>query len=478
MILTTERLLLRPWKETDAESLYQYAKNPDVGPIAGWPSHKSVEESRGVIKDYFCGKECYAVCLKTDEIAIGCIELKLNGKTDMTEQDDECELGYWIGKEFWGQGLIPEAACEMLRHAFDDLNMSTVWCGYYDGNNRSKHVQEKVGFLYHHTCNDVPVPLMGETRVGHTNYMTKEHYLEVLTKEDRILPPWADELTEGEFISYSATYQVGKYFDLYEKDVYLCETTGDLTYYFYDPTKHGYPTDRKYPLLIFMHGFTNALEGDVCINYSGAELYASPDYQQSMEGAYVLIPIANEKRQEDGEVIDSWSQVYVEPVLQLIKEFDAKRSKTIGKKFVFGNSNGATFCQLVTEADPKYINACIPIGSGYIPSDEALDAFDANDVHYFFALSLHDEFHNYEEVIVPRLPRLQKMKHFFPYFPKWTYNGDGGIASINFGVEMGQHCLINTMQANLILDDKTALDERLPEGVTGWIRKVCEESDI
>ena len=42
MKLTTERLILRPWREADAESLYQYAKNPEIGPIAGWPPHKNV----------------------------------------------------------------------------------------------------------------------------------------------------------------------------------------------------------------------------------------------------------------------------------------------------------------------------------------------------------------------------------------------------------------------------------------------------
>ena len=50
MILETERLILRPWNETDAESLYEYAKNDRVGPIAGWQPHTSVENSREVIR--------------------------------------------------------------------------------------------------------------------------------------------------------------------------------------------------------------------------------------------------------------------------------------------------------------------------------------------------------------------------------------------------------------------------------------------
>ena len=176
MILETERLILRPWNESDAESLYEYAKDPDVGPIAGWPPHQSVDESRYVIQNVFSGAEAYAICLKTDRRAIGAIELKLNGHTDMTDKEDECELGYWIGKPFWGQGLVPEAAKEMLRHAFEDIGMKKVWCGYYEGNHESKRVQEKCGFRYQWKTEGVDVPLLHEKRTGHVNLLTKEEW--------------------------------------------------------------------------------------------------------------------------------------------------------------------------------------------------------------------------------------------------------------------------------------------------------------
>lgn len=175
-MLTTERLILRRWTEADADSLYEYARDPDVGPIAGWPSHKSREESLAVIRTVFNSAECYAICEKNSSRAIGSIALMLNGHTDMTDRDDECELGYWLGKPFWGRGYMPEAVRELLRHGFADLGMRTIWCGYYQGNEKSKRVQEKVGFAYHHTCETVPVPLMNEVRVGHTNVMTREHW--------------------------------------------------------------------------------------------------------------------------------------------------------------------------------------------------------------------------------------------------------------------------------------------------------------
>ena len=176
MILETERLILRRFDESDAENVYLYAKDPDVGPIAGWPPHKSVDESREVIRNVFSGSEAYAVCLKSDNKAIGAIELKLNGHTDMTEKDDECELGYWLGKPFWGQGIIPEAVREILRHAFEDIGMNKVWCGYYDGNVKSKRVQEKCGFRYQWTTPDVDVPLMNEIRTGHVSCLNKEEW--------------------------------------------------------------------------------------------------------------------------------------------------------------------------------------------------------------------------------------------------------------------------------------------------------------
>lgn len=96
--MKTERLVLRKWTEADADSLFEYAKNPEVGPVAGWPPHKSVEESKEVIRNVFNAPECYAICEKENNIAIGAVELKLNGHTDMTQRDDECELGYWLGQ--------------------------------------------------------------------------------------------------------------------------------------------------------------------------------------------------------------------------------------------------------------------------------------------------------------------------------------------------------------------------------------------
>ena len=176
MILYTKRLTLRPWEPRDDEAMNLYCRDPEVGPPAGWPPHRSMEESRGIVKMLMACPEAYAICLQGTDGPIGCIDLKLKDRTDLTDRDDECEMGYWLGKPFWGRGIMPEAAREMLCHAFQDLGMQKVWCAYYDGNEKSKRVQEKVGFRYQWTTEGVDVPLLGEKRTGHVNSMTKEEW--------------------------------------------------------------------------------------------------------------------------------------------------------------------------------------------------------------------------------------------------------------------------------------------------------------
>ena len=176
MILETPRLILRPWQEKDAEDLFTYASDPEIGPPAGWPPHTSVENSREIIRTALSDAQTYAVCRKNGR-PIGSVGLKLKGSTDMTDRDDECELGYWIGKPFWGMGLIPEASSELLRHAFEDLGMRAVWCGYYDGNGKSQRVQKKLGFVFHHATEGIEVSLVNEVRTGHVTLLTKENWV-------------------------------------------------------------------------------------------------------------------------------------------------------------------------------------------------------------------------------------------------------------------------------------------------------------
>ena len=98
-------------------------------------------------------------------------------KSSLHLSPEEAEIGYWIGVPYWGLGLIPEAVRELIRHGFEDLNLHSLWCAYFEGNDKSRRVQEKCGFQYHHTEHDQLYPLIDAVKTIHVTSLTKEQWL-------------------------------------------------------------------------------------------------------------------------------------------------------------------------------------------------------------------------------------------------------------------------------------------------------------
>ncbi len=86
-------------------------------------------------------------------------------------------MSYWIGVPFWGKGLIPEAMSEIMRHAFVDLKLDNLWCGYFQGNQQSKIAQEKCGFKYHSTLAPQYIELIAETKTEDISRITAQEWL-------------------------------------------------------------------------------------------------------------------------------------------------------------------------------------------------------------------------------------------------------------------------------------------------------------
>lgn len=210
----------------------------------------------------------------------------------------------------------------------------------------------------------------------------------------------------------------------------------------------------------------------------GAEQYASPKYQQAMGGAYIIVPLANEKRLADGTIIGSWSKEYAAPIKEICDKICAAHFENISKKFVMGASAGGYFTWQLLEDYGAYFDGAIPISSSYVPDDEALGNISNHAIHLIIAHGKHDELACFDACIAPRIDKLMQMKNCICFFPAWVYNGDGGISSVFYGLEMGQHCMINWVQHNLMFDDGTPADERLPDGVTGWVKWVCDGQDL
>lgn len=164
MTLQTARLTLRPFLDTDAEDVYAYAKDPRVGPVAGWPPHASLEESRDIIRTVFAAPNVFAVVERESGRVIGSAGFVGRHRTELPGPDEE--LGYALHPDFWGRGLMTEAAQALVAWGFDTLGLNTIWCNHYDGNQRSRRVIEKCGFQYQFSQEE-EVELMKERRLTH-----------------------------------------------------------------------------------------------------------------------------------------------------------------------------------------------------------------------------------------------------------------------------------------------------------------------
>lgn len=171
--LVTERMILRPWHvddDADARALFRYASSPNVGPAAAWPAHRSVADSARIIRDTLSAPETYAVVLKENGEPVGSVGLKplssdiagdyADGTRPQTKH--ALELGYWIGEPYWGQGLIPEACRELLRHGFEDLQLDAVWGTHDVENIKSSRVMDKLGLKRIGIAEHVHMELLGD----------------------------------------------------------------------------------------------------------------------------------------------------------------------------------------------------------------------------------------------------------------------------------------------------------------------------
>ena len=145
----TERLILRKFTEDDAESVFNnWASDDEVTKYLTWPSHSSVEASRAYV-NYCISKYEEISCYQWG------IELKhtheLIGNISVVSHIDELEcmeLGWVIGKKYWGNGYMPEAATKVLEVLFDEVGANCVYAGHDTNNPKSGRVMEKIGMKY------------------------------------------------------------------------------------------------------------------------------------------------------------------------------------------------------------------------------------------------------------------------------------------------------------------------------------------
>lgn len=145
--LETPRLILRQWTREDAADLFEYAKSPLVGPMAGWKPHESIEESVKIIDSFIVQDETWAIYHKQDGKVIGGVGLHPDRKRAV-DKSIAAMLGYVLSENYWGKGIMLEACREVLRFAFEEMSLEIISLFHYPFNNQSRRVAQKLGFKH------------------------------------------------------------------------------------------------------------------------------------------------------------------------------------------------------------------------------------------------------------------------------------------------------------------------------------------
>lgn len=147
-ILETNRLILRPWKQSDIHDFFEYASVDGVGQLAGWVPHKTIEDSQTVLNKFIEEKKTFAIVFKENSKVIGAFGIENYKYEEFSGYDEfRCrEIGISVSKDYWGQGIAHEAVTEVMRYLFDELNLDYIFYCHSKRNTQSQRVKEKCGF--------------------------------------------------------------------------------------------------------------------------------------------------------------------------------------------------------------------------------------------------------------------------------------------------------------------------------------------
>jgi len=152
VILDDNELVLRSFKESDLSDLYEYAKVPGVGEMAGWHHHESIDETKMILNMFIENKNVFAITYNNK--VIGSVGIELYNENILSEFDDLMarEIGFVLSKDYWGMGIMKRAVTLVLDYLFNKEGLDLAVCGHYNDNNQSKRVQEKIGFKPYKMC--------------------------------------------------------------------------------------------------------------------------------------------------------------------------------------------------------------------------------------------------------------------------------------------------------------------------------------
>ncbi len=191
--LETQDLLLRPFRMSDLNDFYEYAKRPEVGPKAGWKAHPSKAFSAKILQSFLKSKDVYAIVLKKENTVIGSLGLHLRPAPDIfndfTNGKKYREIGYVLNSDHWGKGYMPQAVSAAIYHAFHHLKLDLLIIKHNEENHASRRVIEKCGFRHIGSYSHTMPFLDDQPAVSHC------YILEFDSRWKAVFEPQYDELT-------------------------------------------------------------------------------------------------------------------------------------------------------------------------------------------------------------------------------------------------------------------------------------------
>ena len=163
MIIHTQRLCLRPWSDADAPALFELARDPRIGMLCGWKPFELIDDAREALSTVLVANDSYAVTLSSTGELVGSIALRVDADSPEATVAD---IGYWIGVPYWGNGYASEAGRAIIERA-RELGVETIILKYFDGNDASRRVSEKLGFTWRSREEGVEYPLIGKHLTVH-----------------------------------------------------------------------------------------------------------------------------------------------------------------------------------------------------------------------------------------------------------------------------------------------------------------------
>ena len=170
-IFETNRLILRKITLADAEDMFEFTSDPEVARYVTYPPHENLDVTKEGIVNYFIPNrlETWGLVEKASNKLIGTLDLRVKG--------DSGTFGWALNRNYWGQGLMPEAASVLRNFAFNTLKLNVIIADHYALNQKSGRVMEKLGM---HKIGQIWVYVRKEEKSVLADYwaLTRAEYLD------------------------------------------------------------------------------------------------------------------------------------------------------------------------------------------------------------------------------------------------------------------------------------------------------------